>query len=645
MSRIRFDELKKPTSIAKRLKTLCDFDTLKASKSALAELSGYSDWIDLKRCVSNEETDRNVEYIDYETVLSISKCLRKYTELDTTELTSWVALNFSFKPVNVTQLNVFITDTDKNGLNSHLNCSKIASELIQKEDGGGESTEFERQGIKHWAYTVWKVPSQDINPYGKLASLYFLASEHDCASAQVEFGRALISGKYGFKDLECGAEMLQNGLPFVSDLIFNQSIIVVDGDKEREQLRNISDWLLCSTAIFHSNRFDRSNYFSDLDNTLGMTLHWLDKLECTTDALKEKVNNLKAKAHYMLAQLAAMAIAEENREYLDRKGNKLLSHLESACKFGDDAALKLIQYFQSAFNAIDEGKAHLIAVDTKAEVMMQVAWRLAWSFHPTAKLMYIEPFLNNAIDDTQYYREHPQCLIEALEMIEAIKDSIERWPHLQKPLLSITDTILLQLYKNKLCVEKAVKVGISLFYFGDTQMIYNTVMSMKLNLGNENLVDLIEEGNCLEILDSVAGKSLSMESVDIIKAFYIEGLINRYETLSAIDIERIKELCQFLLDRNYIHPAFQLIFKLRESGNALELDWFLPWVEKIVTKITNPSFINHPEDENKSYEKIITELGLLNILNNDPSNAKKHWEMVMASYPYAKDMMSLHFGS
>jgi hypothetical protein len=645
MSRIRFDGLKKPTAIAKKLKTLCDFDTLKASKSALAELSGYSDWVHLKRCASNEGTDRDVEYIEHETVVSISKGLRKYTQLDATELTYWVALNFSFKPSNITQLNVFITDKYIAELSAHLNCSKAAHELMQKEECVGEVTEFDRQKMVHFVYTMWRMPGQETNPYVKLANLSLLSSEYDCASAQVEFGRALISGTYGLNDLESGAEMLHKGLPFDSDLVFNQSIIVVEGDKEREQLRNISDWLLCSTAIIHANRFDRSNYFSDLDNTLGMTLHWLYKLESTTDALKEKVNNVKAKAHYMLAQLAAMAIAEENREYLDRTGNKLLHHLETACECGDDAALQLKQYFQSAFKAIDEGKAHLIAVDTKAEVMMQVAWRLAWSFHPTARLMYVEPFLNNAIDETQYYRDHPQCLIEVLEMIESTKDSIERWPHLQKPLLSITDTILLQLYKNNLCVEKAVKVGMSLFCFGDTQMIYNTVMAMKLNLGNEKLVSLLEEGNCLETLDSVAGKPLRLETVDIIKAFYIEGLINRYETLSAVDIDRIKVLCQFLLDRNYIHPAFQLVFKLRESGNALELDWLLPWVEKIVTKITNPCFTNHPEDENKANEKVITELGLLNMLNNDPSNAKKHWKMVMASYPYAEDLMSLHFGA
>jgi hypothetical protein len=317
--------------------------------------------------------------------------------------------------------------------------------------------------------------------------------------------------------------------------------------------------------------------------------------------------------------------------------------LDISSQLGNETALKIHQYYQSAVLVLDEGQTDILPVNTKAEVIMQVAWKLCWFYHPVARLMISEPIINNAIDQTQYYLDNPASIDTVIDIINLTKESIEKWPHLKKPLLSITDTILLQLYKNELSVEKAVEVGISLFYWGDDQMIYNTVIAMKLNFGNQKFVEFFEKHDCMNVLKSVVGHSLDIQFYDEAISLYTRCLIDRRENLSSVDIEHIKKLCDSLLDKNFVFPAFKLVFKLRESEKSLEYDWLLPWVNNIVTKMTEQSFIPHPKDVQNTYVRIVTELGLLNMMNDEPWNAKKHWEMIAHKYPFAQEML-LHFG-
>ena len=113
MPKILYASMKKPTSISKSLKSRFGIANLSEAKEVVSRLSGYSDWVHLKRETLKNSNQSNSElHITPDHLESIAAQIERELNLSSRDSRFLVATNFPFLPTSACHLAYYFSEDD-----------------------------------------------------------------------------------------------------------------------------------------------------------------------------------------------------------------------------------------------------------------------------------------------------------------------------------------------------------------------------------------------------------------------------------------------------------------------------------------------------------------------------------------------------
>tara|TARA_B100000809_G_scaffold254830_1_gene292528 strand:+ start:798 stop:2696 length:1899 start_codon:yes stop_codon:yes gene_type:complete len=617
MSQLYFDGLKKPTAIAKKIKALCGLPSLTESKEITAKLAGYSTWVHLKR--ETLKSNNPAQLISFVDVLRIAKALQKMAlDEESCNITSFVAIEFKFKPNKAGQLSVFTNHEQNKAL-------ELVKELVLVlRDSKQDFLSFKMQELQE-SYV-------DSYFLARAAMFYFLA-ELNCHRAQLHIGEMFCTGCLGFTDSDAAIALFKEGLLPQSKIIFSDTENILTGDLlEFAKTSVVQRWDCYARALKGQNNFLTDAFFDDV-------AHANEKIFYYAGKLKVEPEEILAGTHYRQAeQFALLAILSEGPDGFDDTDimSLIKDELMKSYQKGYSHAGGILSNVFQEIKALEAGELVNTPFKTEKEIWDMLKWELTGAYVPIARYQIIEVILRHAIDKTEFSLARPNMLDNPITLLSRIKDDVQTWPHLKEKFLLVAQKILSDMYEAEIRTADAIRVGLSLIEFGNEVLNQNTLTAISQHQGHAKLITSVEtHTNALDTSDPSI-----CESLDYVRALYINAYTEHVKDLPVKQekIQKLQKLCKYLCDKNLLHPAFQLIYALRDDQRFKDFENLRDWVSPIIDKIET-DYIPHPCSESDEVDKILMEYGTLHIICGDLKTALKYHKIAAVNYPSAREAL------
>ncbi|MGR5558408.1 hypothetical protein ACQKQC_19220 [Vibrio fortis] len=576
MSQVTYRTTRRATSIAKKAKKAFKLDTLSDAKELIAALSGYSDWIHLKRETEAKANSLTSDpEISTETAKQIASKLSSRTGLSDRDAMFFVVTEFPYSIKAGGDLEYFLSDFDIKLLSKVL-----ASELTS--DSPYEEKQSSLDIIMEAIQPNWS----DRATCEHAALYWYLSSRFDCARSHVHLGNMLIKGCLGVQDFQTGADLLLNGLPYRSKLFFSGGVTVPSGDELHEMQKHIPDtWLNCSRALRELNIHTEEHYKKSFE-CIESGIKYCELVDKRV-GYKETLAKLYLGRAYLICDSLTQGIALEvhNKEHF-------LDVLHHAGELGNEYAKNEYGRYAQMYlsSSIDAG------IDCPSfnpdNIMQYIAGEFAGSHVPVARHVVLANLYKHAVSNSEFYQKYPFIKENMFKLLErTVEDSIE-WPHLRLEFLKMTASFYGQMQRDGAFKEEAIDLyEKTLYLHGSPDLLYLVGMLLKHSPRKKELRGLYEK-TLPHLNNELCG---SNNPIFKVKEFILIIDILELSNSSKSDKARLAELIKGateLLDDGFLGSTLMAMAN-REAlilNGSLSLEQLLDWAVEIEAIIEDGNF-------------------------------------------------------
>ena len=415
MSYIRFDGLKKPTAIAKALKKTFKVDTLSNAKDLVARLTNYSNWTHLKRETEKESSESLP--MTHNDVVSISNELSGIDDtMKDKDITAYVAELFSFIPSSANELCLFITNDDQMLFDFSLEMDqKMANDKVLPKGGEQSVLDIEMEAMQE----QWK----DRYYLSRAAMFYHLATDRNCARAQVHIGRMFTQGCLGFIDLQSSIELMSKGLEYRSDNMFRSDGISMGNLSVLEmQAGTISDWSIHIHSIISHNHHEAKGFCKNLMSTCDRALFYANKIKD-----KLLIQDSLGSIYYNKATAIAFSFAIDQNMDADLF-KEFMDCLKNSAKYKDQRGQRSLDMLTNVFICEDRGDYKELPVNDFADGVLLQCLEMTGAFVPSSREDISKIIIDNIVEQTYYTTIYTDIVNAPLSLMRRIDEDIQQWP-------------------------------------------------------------------------------------------------------------------------------------------------------------------------------------------------------------------------
>ncbi|MDK9789846.1 hypothetical protein [Vibrio sp. D431a] len=636
MPKILYASMRKPTSISKSLKSRFGIANLSEAKEVVSRLSGYSDWVHLKReTLKNSNLSNSELHITSVHLESIAAQIERELNLSRRDSRFLVATNFPFLPTSACHLAYYFSEDDLKSY--HLLGNPEAVDKDMPDDEVQPYLDIRLEIVQG----LWNE-----RPTYEHAALYWqMADVDNCARAQVHLGMMIYTGTLGIKNYKDASELLLKGLPYRSKVMFADSVISPTGKDLYEMQKHIpKSWCMAAKAIReHADYNNFESHMTALD-AVRKGFDYANRLVGKAD-----VSEILASLHLVAAELLAELVIVHG--WMPEKDDVLsnpIDHLVYASKYGNEFAEGERLRYGSYLNAVESGNGFSPEMNSE-RVMLYIVSEMVGSHVPAAREVVFQTLMRNVKEQTALYRAHPHIYSTAFDLLFRVRKDIQEWSHNKTDFLSLISGNLSYFLEGGEHQDAAVDLCIDLAEEGNPFVLHDALIAAKTHRSETMDVILLGERGVAAIDPRTlneAGLSQYQKNKEFILDLKIERFASNLEELDDEQIEEqflgLKEEADYLANEyGFLFPAFKLIYFAR-SIEQLEEMFIVArlWVESLYRLVLRPDFTPHEHSDVTAVPRIKMEYGCYLTLEGDYINAKEPLEEAAKDYPDAREALS-----